>query len=120
MKKLAKKAKKFEETVKGLIVPGMFFEELGFRYFGPINGHNLDVLIPTLKNIASLSGPRILHIITRKGKGYKYSEEKPENFHGVSSFNVETGKPLKEFKDSFSEVFAKKLKTYFIENDYSS
>tara|TARA_B100000315_G_C14566055_1_gene583031 strand:- start:472 stop:2346 length:1875 start_codon:yes stop_codon:yes gene_type:complete len=109
MKKLAKKAKKFEETVKGLIVPGMFFEELGFRYFGPINGHNLDVLIPTLKNIASLSGPRILHIITRKGKGYKYSEEKPENFHGVSSFNVETGKPLKEFKDSFSEVFAKKL-----------
>ncbi|MFH1504939.1 MAG: 1-deoxy-D-xylulose-5-phosphate synthase N-terminal domain-containing protein [Candidatus Omnitrophota bacterium] len=66
--RLAQRAKKFEETMKGLIVPGIFFEELGFRYFGPIDGHNLEVLIPAIKNVISLKGPRILHIITKKGK----------------------------------------------------
>lgn len=111
IKGLVKRAKKFEETVKGLIVPGLFFEELGFRYFGPINGHNLDILIPTLKNVISLKGPRILHIVTKKGKGYKFSEENPENFHGISSFNIATGKSKVNPGDDFSEVFAKKLKS---------
>ncbi len=110
MKRLVKRARKFEETVKGLVVPGLFFEELGFRYFGPIDGHNLDVLIPTLNNVVSLKGPKILHIVTKKGKGYKFSEENPENFHGVSSFNVANGKPKPRAGDDFSEVFAKKLK----------
>jgi 1-deoxy-D-xylulose-5-phosphate synthase len=109
MKKLVKKAKKFEETVKSLIVPGIFFEELGFRYFGPIDGHDLDTLIPTLKNVISLKEPRILHVITKKGKGYKFSEENPEKFHGISSFDIKTGQPLKKEGDSFSESFAKKL-----------
>lgn len=110
MKRLAQKARKFEETVKGLIVPGLFFEELGFRYFGPIDGHDLELLNSTLKNVTSLKGPRILHIITKKGKGYKFSEENPENFHGISGFDIATGEFTKKTKDDFSEVFAKKLK----------
>ena len=109
MKRLVQRAKKFEETIKGLIVPGLFFEELGFRYFGPIDGHNLEILNPTLKNIISLKGPRVLHIITKKGKGYKFSEENPENFHGISCFDIATGKLKKKLEDDFGEVFAKKL-----------
>tara|TARA_B100000315_G_C14572117_1_gene586125 strand:- start:369 stop:2249 length:1881 start_codon:yes stop_codon:yes gene_type:complete len=108
-KKLVQQARKFEESIKGLIVPGIFFEELGFRYFGPIDGHNLEVLIPTLKNVSSLPGPKILHVVTKKGKGYSYSEENPENFHGVSSFDVATGQSPKKATDSYSEIFAKKL-----------
>ena len=111
MKRVVKRARKFEETVKGLIVPGLFFEELGFRYFGPIDGHNLDVLIPTINNIISLKGPKILHVVTKKGKGYKFSEDNPENFHGVSSFNIATGKSKPKIGDDFSEVFAEKLKS---------
>ncbi len=108
-KRLAIKAKRFEEAIKGLLVPGVFFEELGFRYFGPLDGHNLDVLIPTLKNVLSLPGPRLLHIITKKGKGYKFAEEHPEDFHSVSPFSVETGQVIKAGRETFSEVFAKKL-----------
>ncbi|MCK4912665.1 MAG: 1-deoxy-D-xylulose-5-phosphate synthase, partial [Candidatus Omnitrophica bacterium] len=111
MKRLVERAKKFEETIKGLIIPGLFFEELGFRYFGPIDGHNLDVLIPTLNNIVSLKGPKILHVVTKKGKGYKFSEESPENFHGISSFDIATGKSKAKQGDDFSEVFAKKLRS---------
>ncbi len=116
-KKLIPKARKFEESVKGLIVPGMLFEEMGFRYFGPINGHNLDMLVPTLKNIASLKGPKILHVVTKKGKGYKFAEEKPEDFHGISSFNVEDGESTKAKKESFSISFAKKALNLAKEND---
>lgn len=107
--RLVQRAKKFEETIKGLVVPGIFFEELGFRYFGPIDGHNLEAFIPALKNVISLGGPRILHVITKKGKGYKFSENNPEEFHGAPVFDVEEGYSLKERKDAFTEVFAKKL-----------
>jgi len=86
--------KLFEEMVKGLISPGILFEELGFRYVGPISGHKLDYLIETFKNIKNLSGPTVVHVVTRKGKGYPPAEEKPQNFHGTGPFDVETGKPL--------------------------
>lgn len=108
-KKFIPKVRRFEETLKGLVVPGMFFEELGFRYFGPIDGHNLEELLPTLQNVLSLKGPRILHIITKKGKGYKIAESKPELFHGVSAFDPETGKHKKTSRETFSQVFATKL-----------
>jgi 1-deoxy-D-xylulose-5-phosphate synthase len=108
-KKFIPKVKRFEETLKGLVVPGMFFEELGFRYFGPIDGHNLEEFLPTLQNVLSLKGPRILHIITKKGKGYKIAESKPELFHGVSAFDPETGKHKKTSRETFSQVFATKL-----------
>jgi 1-deoxy-D-xylulose-5-phosphate synthase len=108
MKKLTKKAKKFEETLKGLVIPGIFFEELGFRYFGPIDGHNLDTLIPNLKNVLSLKGPRLLHVVTKKGKGYKFAEENPEDFHSSPVFSSEKGF-FKGVRESYSEAFAKKL-----------
>ncbi|MBU1367507.1 MAG: 1-deoxy-D-xylulose-5-phosphate synthase [Candidatus Omnitrophica bacterium] len=109
VKKIAPRVKKFEEAIKSLIIPGIFFEELGFRYFGPIDGHNLDALIPTLKNVLSLKGPRVLHVITKKGKGYKFSEDNPEDFHSVHSFDIDKGAFSREKKETFSEVFAKKL-----------
>ncbi|MCM8823449.1 MAG: 1-deoxy-D-xylulose-5-phosphate synthase [Candidatus Omnitrophica bacterium] len=114
--RLVKKAKKFEEAIKGLIVPGIFFEELGFRYFGPLDGHNLNLLIPTLNNILSLKGPRLLHVITKKGKGYSFSENNPEEFHSVLPFSVSTGKPIRLIKEGFGEVMAKKLVSLGKEN----
>ncbi len=116
MKKLARRARKFEETIKGLIVPGIFFEELGFRYFGPIDGHNLEVLIPALKNIISLKGPRILHVITKKGKGYKFSEDNPEDFHGASQFDIAKGGIVHNHQDTFGESLARKLISLAEEN----
>ncbi len=109
VKSLAKKAKKFEETIKGLLIPGIFFEELGFRYFGPIDGHDFEELIPTIKNVISLKGPRILHVVTKKGKGYKYSEGNPEDFHSASNFNIDLGISEKKGENSYSQVFAKKI-----------
>ena len=102
---------KFEEATKSLFVPGMFFEELGFRYFGPFNGHNLDVLIPALKNILKISGPRLLHVGTVKGKGYLPAEKQPVRFHSASAFNISTGQSKKEKTDTktYTEVFSQKL-----------
>ena len=108
-KKLVPHARRMEEAIKGLVTPGVFFEELGFRYFGPIDGNNLNVLIPTLKNIIPLKGPRILHVITKKGKGCRHSEENPEDAHSAVPFNIETGEPLKSVGESFGEAMAKKL-----------
>jgi 1-deoxy-D-xylulose-5-phosphate synthase len=108
-KKLVNKAKKFEESFKGLIVPGIFFEELGFRYFGPLDGHNLESLVSTIKNVASLGGPKVLHIITKKGKGYEHSENNPEDFHGISLFDVDTGQAPGNGVETFSDTFADKL-----------
>jgi len=83
---------------------------LGFRYFGPIDGHNLEILIPTLKNILALSGPRLLHVITKKGKGYLPAEENPVRFHSASPFEIETGKPkVISQVPTYTEIFSKKL-----------
>lgn len=107
-KKVSNRARKFEESLKGLVIPGIFFEELGFRYFGPIDGNSLPALIPNLKNVISLKGPRLLHIVTKKGKGYKFSEDNPEDFHSSSIFHIDEG-IFKEGKESFSETFSRKL-----------
>ncbi|MDO8444739.1 MAG: 1-deoxy-D-xylulose-5-phosphate synthase [Deltaproteobacteria bacterium] len=99
-------ARKAEESFKNLIVPGMLFEELGFKYFGPIDGHDLNSLMETLSNIKDLNGPILLHVITRKGKGYKPAEERPDEFHGVGSFDIATGKATKLGDSrSFTDVF---------------
>lgn len=111
--RLLKLADKFEEGLKGLFVPGIFFEELGFRYFGPINGHDLGALIHTLKNILGLTGPRILHVVTQKGKDYLPAEKDPVRFHSASPFEVETGQvkvsSSKPRVPSYTEVFSNKL-----------
>ncbi|MDH4274021.1 MAG: 1-deoxy-D-xylulose-5-phosphate synthase [Gammaproteobacteria bacterium] len=84
-------ARRAEEHVKGMVVPGTLFEELGFNYIGPIDGHDLPALISTLRNIKSLSGPQFLHVITKKGKGYAPAEDNPCEYHGVSKFDAKTG-----------------------------
>ena len=85
-------AKRTEEHVKGMVSPGTLFEELGFTYFGPVDGHDLDTLVPVLRNINQQSGPRLLHIRTQKGKGYSHAEDAPVKYHGVSAFDLNTGK----------------------------
>jgi len=103
-------ARRFEEGVKNLLVPGIFFEEMGFRYLGPIDGHNLDELINKLRNIINLKGrPILLHAITKKGKGYKFSEEYPSDFHGSAPFDKVSGrgrgagKKVTTYTSAFSE-----------------
>ena len=84
-------ARKTEEHVKGMVIPGTLFEEFGFNYLGPIDGHDLDVLIDTLGNIKKLEGPQFLHIATKKGYGYKPAQNDPNKYHGVSKFDTQNG-----------------------------
>lgn len=111
--RLIKLISKFEEGLKGLFVPGVFFEELGFRYFGPIDGHDLSALIHTLKNVISIKGPRLLHIVTKKGKGYLPAEKDPVKFHGIGCFDMDTGEVLTKKSQSagksYTEIFCEKL-----------
>ncbi|MFQ6091734.1 MAG: 1-deoxy-D-xylulose-5-phosphate synthase [bacterium] len=101
---------RIDEGMKGLIVPGMLFEELGFRYFGPIDGHNVTQLIRTLKQIRSLSGPIFVHVLTKKGKGYKYAEEDASRFHGVNPFERSTGNvQTKSAIPTYTDVFGRTL-----------
>jgi 1-deoxy-D-xylulose-5-phosphate synthase len=90
-KVLGELAKRAEEHVKGMVTPGTLFEELGFNYIGPIDGHDLDALIPTLRNMKALEGPQFLHVVTRKGQGYKLAEADPVLYHGVSKFDAANG-----------------------------
>ena len=88
---LGELARRAEEHVKGMVTPGTLFEEFGFNYIGPIDGHDLDTLIPTLHNIRQLKGPQFLHVVTRKGQGYKLAEADPVLYHGVSKFDKVNG-----------------------------
>ncbi|HOW35356.1 MAG TPA: 1-deoxy-D-xylulose-5-phosphate synthase [Candidatus Omnitrophota bacterium] len=110
--RMMKISERFEEFVKGLIVPGIFFEELGFRYFGPLDGHDIGSLIETFKNISLLKEPIVVHVITQKGKGYSPAEENPVSYHGPAPFELETGIP-KKVRDpnrvSYTEVFSQKI-----------
>ncbi len=100
-------AKRAEEHVKGMITPGTLFEEFGFHYYGPIDGHDLDALIPTLENLRELPGPKFLHVITKKGYGYKLAEADPILYHGVGKFDhhagIQTGKG--GGKPTYTQVF---------------
>ncbi|MDD5477254.1 MAG: 1-deoxy-D-xylulose-5-phosphate synthase [Candidatus Omnitrophica bacterium] len=111
--RLLKLMAKFEEGLKGLFVPGMLFEELGFRYFGPIDGHDLNKLTATLKNILEFKGPRILHVVTKKGKGCSFAEKNPVKFHGIGCFDIHTGeveiKKSSPGSRSYTEIFRDKI-----------
>nr|VFK19175.1 MAG: 1-deoxy-D-xylulose-5-phosphate synthase [Candidatus Kentron sp. LFY] len=99
-------ARRAEEHVKGLIAPGTLFEELGFNYIGPIDGHDLSTLITTLTNLKALEGPQFLHVVTSKGKGYPPAEKDPVKFHGVGPFDIKTGKPSKKTPGiTYTDVF---------------
>ena len=113
--RVIRSARRLEEALKNLLVPGMLFEEMGFRYFGPVDGNDIATVVGTLKNIIDMDGPVLLHVVTKKGKGYSYAEKIPEKFHGVSSFDVATGEKLraekekiidkaKSFTNAFGEV----------------
>jgi 1-deoxy-D-xylulose-5-phosphate synthase len=100
-------ARRAEEHVKGMVTPGTMFEEFGFNYIGPIDGHDLDALIPTLHNIKRLKGPQFLHVVTRKGQGYKLAEADPILYHGVSKFDHTSGIASGKSggKPSYTQVF---------------
>ncbi len=103
IKELAKRA---EEHMKGMVVPGTLFEEFGFNYIGPIDGHDLDVLVETLRNIRKLDGPQFLHVVTRKGKGYEPAEANPCLYHGVGSFDPAVGITEKvSAKPTYTQIF---------------
>lgn len=100
-------AKRAEEHVKGMVTPSTLFEEFGFNYIGPIDGHDLDVLIKTLNNIKQLDGPQFLHVVTRKGAGYKQAEDDPILYHGVGKFDTKKGiAPSKTVaKPTYTQIF---------------
>ena len=100
-------AHRWEEHMKGMVMPGTLFEELGFNYIGPIDGHDLDLLVETLRNMKAMRGPRFLHVVTQKGRGYAPAEGDPCVYHGVTPFNPETGDMAKKAGGkSFTSVFS--------------
>jgi 1-deoxy-D-xylulose-5-phosphate synthase len=99
-------AKRAEEHVKGMVIPGTLFEEFGFNYIGPIDGHDLNALVDTLNNLKALQGPQLLHVATQKGFGYEPAETDPNKFHGVGQFSLSDGaQPLKMKKVTYTDVF---------------
>ena len=104
-------AKRLEQQAKGMVVPATLFEKFGFNYIGPIDGHDLDSLIPTLENIKDLKGPQFLHVVTKKGQGYKLAEADPVAYHGPSRFDPKIGlvKPATPPRQTFTQVFGQWL-----------
>ena len=100
---------KIKDAIKQILLPNMFFEDIGFTYLGPVDGHNIDKLESILETSKKISGPVLVHVITKKGKGYKFAEETPEKFHGVSSFDLKTGEKIKKSGKDYSKVFGEKL-----------
>jgi len=104
--------KRSEDSLIGLLTPGMLFEALKFRYIGPINGHNINLLVRTFKDVAKLEGPLLVHVLTSKGKGYPPAEKNPTYYHGIGAFDVATGLTPKESEQaplSYTEVFGKTM-----------
>jgi 1-deoxy-D-xylulose-5-phosphate synthase len=101
-------AKRTEEHMKGMVIPGTLFEELGFNYIGPIDGHDINTLVKTLRNLKKQKGPRFLHVVTRKGKGFQPAEENPLAYHGVGKFHPESGKLEKKTPTgpTYTKVFS--------------
>ena len=107
---MLKMAQRAEDTVKGFFAPGMLFEELGFAYVGPVDGHRLDALIEVFEKVRDFDWPTLVHVITRKGKGYEPAEKSPSFFHGVGAFDIETGETIgRKGAPSYSRVFGEAL-----------
>ncbi len=95
--------------IKQTVIPNMYFEDIGFTYLGPVDGHNIQDLEKILHKSQIIEGPVVIHVVTKKGKGYKYAEENPDKFHGVSSFNIDSGETIKKITKDYSKVFGDKL-----------
>lgn len=108
---------KLKDAIKQLIIPGMYFEEIGFKYLGPIDGHNIEEIEEILSEAKELEEPILIHIITKKGKGYEIAEQNPDKFHSTSSFDLKTGLPIKEKQKDYSKVFGDKLVSMAKDND---
>lgn len=102
-------AHNIKRGIKQIVLPNMYFEDIGFTYLGPVDGHNIQELENILYRSKNIDGPILIHVITKKGKGYKLAEENPDKFHGISSFNIETGETLSKSKKDYSKVFGNKL-----------
>ncbi|MEW8691626.1 MAG: 1-deoxy-D-xylulose-5-phosphate synthase [Candidatus Thiodiazotropha endolucinida] len=97
---------RWEEHMKGMVMPGTLFEEMGFNYIGPIDGHDFETLVATLRNMRNMTGPRLLHVVTQKGRGYVHAENDPCVYHGVTPFDPDTGKMEKHSKSkTYTQVF---------------
>jgi len=116
--KMVKHSHKLAESIKGLVVPGLLFEELGFRYIGPVDGNNILDLIHILSHIKDNEQPLLIHVITRKGKGYQFAEENPEKYHSAAKFDINSGEfKKKSTSPAFSEVFSRELVRIAEEDD---
>lgn len=108
--RLVRAAKRIEESLKNLLVPGILFEEFGLRYFGPVDGHDINALLTTFQKLKAINGPLLLHVLTTKGKGYPLAEQHPWKFHGVTPFEPSTGEFIKKSsQETFTQRFGKTL-----------
>jgi len=101
--------RKIKYSIKQLLLPNMLFEDIGFKYLGPVDGHDIEKLENILKTSKTIEGPVLIHVVTKKGKGYKPAEENPDKFHSASNFDIETGESKKEKSKDYSKVFGDKL-----------
>ena len=108
-KPIVKLAHGIKKGIKGFVIPNMYFEDIGFTYLGPVDGHNIEELETLLHKSQNIEGPILIHVITKKGKGYKFAEENPDKFHGISAFNINTGEKIDKSKKDYSKVFGEKL-----------
>ncbi len=108
---------KARDSAKHLFLHGAMFEELGFKYIGPVDGHDLKELLELFRNVKYMKGPVLIHVKTVKGRGYRYAEENPSDYHGVGAFDLKTGKPLSSGGESWSDVFGKKILEIGAAND---
>lgn len=114
---LADSIKKIKSGIKQIVVPGMFFEDMGIKYLGPIDGHNIKELTKVFAMAKEIKGPVIIHIITQKGKGYKFAEKSPDKFHGISAFNKNTGETDKKNAYTYSRTFGNEMVKLASENE---
>ena len=115
-KKISKIIKRIKRSIKQLVIPNMFFEDIGFSYLGPVNGHDIVELEDIMRRSKQIGGPILIHVITKKGKGYSVAEENPDDFHSTGGFDIKTGKSKKKKSDDYSKIFGKKL-TQLAEKD---
>ena len=108
-KSLVRFTQTIKRSIKQMVIPKMYYEDIGFTYLGPVDGHDIEKLESVLRTSKLISGPVLIHVVTKKGKGYKFAEENPDRFHSTSSFDIQTGKTKKEKQTDYSKVFGEKL-----------